>query len=211
VSFRVLRVDKHYGLLNYVHTEIIGWNIKGWEMSYWETQRAVDTAGLVDNLVQIGAHMREKRELDRAEKAYQEGYARALEDAKRTGQMPAEYQRHVMVDEFARHVGIKVVALRELAKLDPKHPLLNQTVRNNIATQTVINFCKHERPADAGLGDYAPSDSAAQKIYDHTLGRKAVPPANAAPPRDWFDDYLSGKISATAPAEEAAQQEVKQK
>lgn len=146
--------------------------IKRYDMSLWESQRAADTAGFIDNLNQIGGHMREKRENSKAEKEFREGYARALAVAKRTGDMPVEYQQLVPIDRVGRQVGIKVVALRELSKVDPTHPLVaSAAVRENIGTQTLINYNKSERPSGADLNDYAPSDSAAQKIYDLTLAR----------------------------------------
>lgn len=140
-------------------------------MSIWETQRAVDTAGLIDNMVKIGGQLRERQADAKAEKAYRSGYAKALEEAKRTGNMPEEYQGVVAIDSMGRHIGVKVVALRELGKIAPTHPLVSSaTVRKNIGTQTVINYSKAGRPQDPNYNDYAPSDTAAQKIYDLTLG-----------------------------------------
>lgn len=141
-------------------------------MSFWEAQRAVDTAGLVDNMVQIGAQLRERREDAKAEKMYREGYAKALEEAKRTGNMPVEYQQLVPIDRVGRQVGIKVVALRELGKLNPAHPLVaSSTVRENIGTQTLINYNKCDRPQGADLNDFAPTDDLAQRIYNFTLSK----------------------------------------
>jgi hypothetical protein len=139
-------------------------------MSYWEAHKAADTAALVDNMVQIGSHLRTRREQKLAERAYQEGYARALEDAKRTGNMPEQYQQTVAIDSLGRHIGVKIVALRELAKLAPKHPLVvSQVVRQNIATQTVKNYSQAGRPPDPDYNAYAPDDLLAQRIYDYTL------------------------------------------
>lgn len=141
-------------------------------MSFWDAQRQVDTAGLVDNMVQIGAHMRENRANAKAEKEFREGYARALEEAKRTGNMPVEYQQLVPIDRVGRQVGIKVVALRELGKLSPAHPLVaSATVRENIGTQTLINYNRSNRPQNVDLNDFAPDDALAQRIYDFTLSK----------------------------------------
>lgn len=141
-------------------------------MSFWESQRAVDTAGFIDNMVQIGGQMRAKRDQAKSEQQFRAEYARALEEAKRTGNMPVELQQLVPIDRVGRQVGIKVVALRELGKVNPAHPLVaSPQVRENIGTQTLINYNKAERPEGADLNDYAPSDQAAQKIYSLTLGR----------------------------------------
>lgn len=139
-------------------------------MSFWDTQRQMDTAGLVDNMVQIGSHLRDRHENAKAEKQYREGYAKALEEAKRTGQMPEIYQQKIAADHMGRQIGIKVVALRELGKLSPQHPLVASTaVRQNIATQTLKNYNRDNRPADGDYNDYAPNDEMAQKIYEYTL------------------------------------------
>ena len=139
-------------------------------MSFRDAQRANDTAGFIDNMVQIGGHMRAKRDQAKSEQQFRAEYARALEEAKRTGNMPVEFQQLVPIDRVGRQVGIKVVALRELGKVNPGHPLVaSSQVRENIGTQTLINYNKADRPEAADLNDYAPSDAAAQKIYDFTL------------------------------------------
>ena len=138
-------------------------------MGIWDAHRVNETAGLVDNMVGIGAAMRERKALDQDEKKFRAGYAAALASAKQTGVMPAEFQRTVPVDEMGRQVGVKVVALRELGKLNASHPLVTSAkVRENIATQTLINYNRADRPDGVNLSDYAPSDSAAQKIYTFT-------------------------------------------
>lgn len=126
--------------------------------------------GLVDNMVQIGSHLRAGRENAKAEKEYREGYAKALDEAKRTGNMPEQYQQTVPIDSMGRHIGVKVVALRELGKVNPKHPLVaSATVRQNIATQTVKNYSQAGRPEDPNYNEFAPDDGQAQRIYDFTL------------------------------------------
>lgn len=139
-------------------------------MSFWEAQRAIDTAGLVDNMSRIGSQIAENRAIAQAEKQFREGYARALEEGKRTGVMPEKYQRVVAEDHMGKQVGIKVVALRELGKLNPAHPLVSSaTVRANIGTQTLINYNRASRPQDGDYNDFAPDDALAQKIYKFTL------------------------------------------
>jgi len=139
-------------------------------MGMWDSFRNVETAGLVDNGVALGAAMRERKAIAQDERKFREGYATALANAKQTGVMPAEYQRTVPVDDIGRQIGVKVVALRELGKLNAGHPLVaSAQVRANIATQTLINYNRAERPNGVDLNEYAPSDSAAQKIFAHTL------------------------------------------
>ncbi|MFC5511122.1 hypothetical protein ACFPOU_08275 [Massilia jejuensis] len=139
-------------------------------MSIWESFRNTETMGLVDNGVAIGAAMRERKAIAQDERKFREGYATALANAKQTGVMPTEYQRTVPVDEMGRQIGVKVVALRELGKLNASHPLVaSAQVRANIGTQTLVNYNKAERPDGVDLNDYAPSDTAAQKIYAFTL------------------------------------------
>ncbi|MGX9718401.1 hypothetical protein ACWYXJ_29660 [Janthinobacterium lividum] len=141
-------------------------------MSIWDTTKTIETIGLVDNMVSIGSTLRDRRVIDKAEKDFREGYARALSEAKRTGIMPDEFQRTVPVDQMGRQVGVKVVALRELGKISPGHPLVvSSTVRQNIATQTLINYNRADRPDDADLTNFAPSDVAAQKIYEFSISR----------------------------------------
>jgi len=139
-------------------------------MSFWDAQRQINTAGLIDNMVQIGSNMRKNRAIAKAEKEYREGYAKALEEAKRSGNMPAEFQQLVPIDRVGKQVGIKVVALRELGKVNPGHPLVaSATVRDNIGTQTLINYNRADRPDGVDLNDFAPSDELARRIYDFTL------------------------------------------
>jgi len=139
-------------------------------MGFWETQNAIGTAGLVDNMVGIGNAMRERKAIDQDERKFRAGYAAALANAKQTGVMPEEYQRTVPVDDMSRQIGVKVVALRELSKLNAGHPLVaSAKVRENIGTQTLINYNRSDRPDGVNLNDYAPSDSAAQKIYELTM------------------------------------------
>ncbi|MEX5747598.1 hypothetical protein ACWV27_26095 (plasmid) [Massilia varians] len=141
-------------------------------MSFWDSQRAVDTAGLVDNMAEIGGVLRARREAKREEKQFREGYAKALEEAKRTGVMPVQYQKLAPIDHMGGHIGVKAVALRELGKLNPRHPLVvSPTVRGNIATQTKINYNRANRPDDPDFHEFAPSDPVAQKIYEFTLGK----------------------------------------
>jgi len=139
-------------------------------MGFWDAQRQVDTAGLVDNMVEIGSHMRDSRAIAKAEKEHRDGYAKALEEAKRTGNMPEKYQQTVAIDSLGRHIGVKVVALRELGKVDPKHPLVaSAAVRQNIGTQTVKNYSQAGRPEDPNYNEFAPDDAQTQRIYEFTL------------------------------------------
>lgn len=138
-------------------------------MSIWDSFRNTETMGLVDNGVALGAAMRERKAIAKDERKFRENYATALANAKRTGVMPEEFQRTVPVDEIGRQVGIKVVALRELGKLNAGHPLVaSAQVRANIGTQTLINYNRADRPDGVDLNAYAPSDVAAQKIYELT-------------------------------------------
>lgn len=139
-------------------------------MSFWDTQRQIDTIGLMDNMVQIGTHLRDSREAAKAEREYRDGYAKALDEAKRTGNMPEQYQQSVAIDHMGRQIGVKVVALRELGKLNPQHPLVaSPAVRQNIATQTVKNYSQAGRQPNPDYNQFAPDDGQAQGIYEFTL------------------------------------------
>ena len=140
-------------------------------MSFWQAQNQIAMGELMSSAGQLAGALRQRRELERAEKEYRAGYASALAEAKRTGVMPEEYQEMVPIDQMGRQVGIKAVALRELGKLNPKHPLLTSTVRTNIGTQTLINYNLADRPEGADLNDYAPSEKQTQQIFDFTLKR----------------------------------------
>lgn len=134
-------------------------------MSFWKSQNEVAMGALIDSCASATAAMRDVRALEAKIKAQRTGYARALEAAKKTGEMPLEFQRTMGEDSVGRQVGIKVVALRELEKFDATHPLLQPHVRKNIATQTMINFNRADRPGNIDFADFAPSDKAAQIIF----------------------------------------------
>jgi len=101
----------------------------------------------------------------RAEQQFRQGYAVALEEAKKTGAMPEQYQRKVGEDQLGRQVGIKVVALRELEKLNSNHPLVRSSeLRSKVGNQALINFNRANRPADGDFNDFAPSDAQFQQL-----------------------------------------------
>jgi hypothetical protein len=138
--------------------------------SNWEMQKVAAMNGLIDDTVRLAGTIREKRVAERAqqlaEQEFRAGYAKALVVAKQTGVMPEQFQQRVPIDWVTSQTGLKVVALRELQKVQPKHPLLNQVVRDSIAKQTLVNFNRADRPEGANFNDFAPSDTQTQQIFN---------------------------------------------
>lgn len=139
----------------------------GYMMSgFWGAQKEMAMNNLVSSAASAAASMRNVQELKKEAQARRVGYAHALAQAKVTGVMPEEFQGEVPKDMLGRQVGIKVVALRELKKAIPNHPLVvSQNVRSNIATQTMINYNRADRPGGVDFADYAPGETAAQQIF----------------------------------------------
>lgn len=138
--------------------------------SNWEMQKNAAMSGLIDDTLRLAGAIREKRTADRAqlqaEQEFRAGYAKALAVAKQTGVMPDHFQQRVPIDWVSSQVSVKVVALRELQKVQPKHPLLHQSVRDAVSKQGLINFNRADRPNDANMNDFAPSDSQAEQIFN---------------------------------------------
>lgn len=138
--------------------------------NYWEMQRQINLQGLVADGVQLGQAWRQKWANDRAQKEFdvkvRAAYAKALEEGKTSGEMPFEFQTKVGIDELTRHIGIKAVALRELGKRAPTHPMVvSQTCRAVVGKVTKINFNRAGRPDEADLNDFAPDDVNSNKIF----------------------------------------------
>lgn len=133
----------------------------------WRNSGSQDMGRLMDACADASSAIRQNKELEKQVRAQREGYAAALARAKVTGEMPLEYQQSVGIDQLTSHVAVKVVALRELTKIagDRGHPLLKQTVRNNIGRQAVINFYQGNGNAQTDVAQFAPSDQAAQIIF----------------------------------------------
>lgn len=93
-------------------------------------------------------------------------YIQALENAKTTGIFPDTFQVKVPSDLMGRQVGIKVAALRELAKYAPNHPLVvSQKCRSMVAQVTVMNFCRAGRPDGGDYANFAPTNQTLQNIF----------------------------------------------
>ncbi len=69
------------------------------------------------------------------------------------------------IDVLARHVAIKVVAVRELAKFAPAHPLVLQAVREAIGNKAIMKFNGTGRSMDHELNRYAPTEEKSQAIF----------------------------------------------
>lgn len=141
-------------------------------MSFWQNQNQIAMGELMNSAGRLAAALREKRDAESAQREYRAGYAKALASAKQTGVMPEQYQQLIPIDLMTSQVGVKVVALRELGKLNPKHALVvSPAVRENIATQTLVNYNLADRPEGANLNDFAPSESQTEQIINFTLKR----------------------------------------
>ncbi|WP_288393085.1 hypothetical protein [uncultured Herbaspirillum sp.] len=142
--------------------------------SFWENERQIAamqlavTAGQAGRTIvdrwnaRVRAHQMELR--------VREAYNAALTAAKDTGDMPEEFQSSVPIDELGKLIAIKSVALNELAKYVPDHPLVvSETAQDVIAQVTLINYNRAERPVDAdGVIHYSahiPDEETIDAIY----------------------------------------------
>jgi hypothetical protein len=138
---------------------------------YWQTQKQIASNNLAIDAGDAGARYldnkaQQKRQADFDIKT-RAAYKLALDAAKQTGRMPAEHQVHVPIDYVAEQSGIKVVALRELGKNEPEHPLVvSEKCREFIADATLINYNMAERPRDVNLEEFAPDEELAQRIFE---------------------------------------------
>lgn len=57
-----------------------------------------------------------------------------------------------------------VVALRELEKLDPGHPMVHsQQMRDHVSLHTTRNYTRAGRPEGADFADFAPDEEVVQR------------------------------------------------
>lgn len=135
-------------------------------MSYWEAQRQIATNELIDSACAAGRSWRARRQQAIAAEKFRIAKEKALEQAKQTGVMPAQFQATVPADWFGEQAGIATVALRELAKYAPNHPLVvSSKCREVVANVTLINYNRANRPMDAGYRKFAPDDVKSQVIF----------------------------------------------
>lgn len=139
-------------------------------MSFWQTQKDMAMQQLVSEASQAGRdvanHWRAQREQKEFDRRARQAYLAALERCKETGDdMPAKFQRTFTQDSYSRQVGVKVVALRELGKTSPQHPLVvSQVCRNAVSTLTLINYNRAGRP-DTDVTQYVPDDDKAKILF----------------------------------------------
>lgn len=153
-------------------------------MSFWENQRNVAQTEMfteAGNLAgRIAARRHEQQGIDDAKKLSQrlsveldQKYEAAVRRAAETGEaLPVEMQDVIPVDEVIPHVIIKTVALRELRRYVPKHPLLAQSVRDHIAREALKRYNRAGRPVlgeNAPMDALAPSEKSAEQLFS-TVG-----------------------------------------
>lgn len=120
-----------------------------------------------------------KRALAEFDQRTRQAYLAALEQAKQTGDMPEQFQVKVPVDELTAQIGLKAVAIRELGKARPAHPMVtSQRCREAVAKATLIKYNRANRPSgpEVALIDYAPTDEQAQQIFDLCAQVESVKP-----------------------------------
>lgn len=120
---------------------------------------------------EAGASFKQRWDAKRKQRTFdatvRAAYVAALEQAKTTGVMPDDMQEHVPVDRVTEQIGVKAVALRELGKTAPEHPLVKSArVRAVVAKQTLINYNRADRPEDRDLNQFAPTEQQAEVIFD---------------------------------------------
>jgi len=142
--------------------------------SYWETQRQLATANLYAAGAEAGSALKErwnaKRKGKEMDERVRKAYKMALEQAKTTGNLAEEFQSQVPIDMLGKEIGVKAVALRELGKNVPKHPLVvSETCRQVVGQVTLVNYNRADRPVDDDgvihYSDYAPDEEAAESIF----------------------------------------------
>lgn len=129
---------------------------------------AYNSNAMADLFDAAGAAGRASIDRDRARRAdreLQREYAIALENAKQTGELADRFQRQVGVDMLVTQVGIKVVALRELGKKAPEHPLIaSQECRDLVGKGARIAYNRADRP-NTDVNAFAPDEDLSQKIF----------------------------------------------
>lgn len=107
----------------------------------------------------------DRKNQERADKEYEIRKAAALKKAKDDGVLPEEFQKTVPEDKLGQHVGVKVIALRELAKLDPNHPLVTYKIcQDVVANLTLREFNRKDR--NVTYKDSAPAEETTKKLFD---------------------------------------------
>lgn len=102
-------------------------------------------------------------------------YEEAVRRAAVTGdELPVSMQKKVPIDNQIGHLAIKVVAIRELRKYQPKHPLVCMgSVRERIAREALKRYNAAGRPdfsEQYEMADLAPSDAVAVSIFASQAG-----------------------------------------
>lgn len=142
--------------------------------SFWENERQIAAMQLAVTAVQAGRTIvnrwNSRVRAQQMELRVREAYKAALAAAKDTGNMPEEFQGAVPIDELGKQIAIKSVALNELAKYAPDHPLLvSEMAQSVIAQVTLINYNRAERPVDGdGVIHYSahiPDEEDIEAIY----------------------------------------------
>ena len=134
---------------------------------YWQAQHARAVSDLMSTGAQMGADWRARREEREEVERLKAEYQAALEKGKTTGVMPEEFQRDVPADYMGKQTGIEVVALRELGKRAPNHPLvLSQECRDAVGAVTLIQYNRAGRLIEQPYADFAPDDEVADRIFE---------------------------------------------
>lgn len=148
-------------------------------MSFWEAQRQIATNDLIDHASAIGRAWRDKQEQAALNAKARAAYLLALEKGKTTGFMPCEFQKTATIDVLGRQMGLNVVALRELAKYAPNHPLvISAKCREIVGSVTLLNYNLANRPDienAANLTMFAPDDGKSQAIFKAYPGTPQPP------------------------------------
>jgi hypothetical protein len=143
--------------------------------NFWENQRQfaslqlAETAGAVGR--DIASQWKAKSQGRQLNERVRQAYKEALEVAKETGDMQEEFQATVPIDQLGKQIGIKAVALRELKKTSPGHPLVvSETAREVIGQVTLVNYNRADRPVDedgvANYSEHVPDEETTERIYE---------------------------------------------
>lgn len=123
----------------------------------------------IADLMQVGGQMGADWKARREQKAYERQqrieYARALEKGKMTGTFPSQFQQTYTADAYGAQRILRTVLLRELAKLDPNHPMLGDECRETVSNVGLILYNRANRPSDPDFADFAPDDTVLKRIY----------------------------------------------
>lgn len=136
--------------------------------SYWQVQAQIASGELATAAGRAGRDYIDRKNQEQFDKQLQKEYRAALEKAKKDGLLPEKFQHNVPEDVLGAHVAVKVIALRELAKFAPDHPLVvSQKCQDVVSNLTLRQFNRLGRGSHTTYAASAPDASTADDVFDY--------------------------------------------